>query len=37
MKEVKFSTEEIEIPIPKEMLEEIKKIAEKTRKIRLQK
>lgn len=32
MKEVKFSNEEIRVPISKEMLEEIKKVAEATRK-----
>jgi len=35
MKEIKFSSEETEVPISKEMLEEISKAAEATRKKRI--
>ncbi len=35
MKDVKFSGEETEVPISREMLEEIKKIAEESRKLRI--
>jgi len=37
MKDVKFSGEETEVPISREMLEEIKKIAEESRKLRIPK
>ena len=35
MKDVQFSREETEVPISKQMLEEIKKVAEATRKKRI--
>jgi len=35
MKDVKFSSEEIQVPISEKILEEIKKVANATRKLRI--